>query len=66
MEHKQTILLAPPLGNSSCWRSGTSEATWTGPGPGELIRANVCFLFTDTAAQSWYPVRESFGDMRYQ
>lgn len=39
MEHKQTILLAPALSNSSCWRRDTSEATWTGPGPGELLRA---------------------------
>ncbi|XP_033356866.1 trace amine-associated receptor 9 isoform X1 [Bombus vosnesenskii] len=39
MEHKQTILLAPALSNSSCWRRDTSEGTWTGPGPGELLRA---------------------------
>lgn len=38
LEHKQTILLAPALSNSSCWRTGPI-ASWSGPGPGELIRA---------------------------
>ncbi|KYM88880.1 Trace amine-associated receptor 7a [Atta colombica] len=46
MEHKQTILLAPSLSNSSCWRSGTSDAAWTGPGPGELIRAALILLLS--------------------
>ncbi|EFN69328.1 Neuropeptide FF receptor 2 [Camponotus floridanus] len=46
MEHKQTILLAPSLSNSSCWRGGTSEAAWTGPGPGELIRATLILLLS--------------------
>ncbi|EZA49019.1 hypothetical protein X777_12828 [Ooceraea biroi] len=46
MEHKQTILLAPSLSNSSCWRSGTSEAAWTGPGPGELVRATLILLLS--------------------
>lgn len=47
MEHKQTILLAPLLSNSSCWRSGTStEAAWTGPGPGELVRATLILLIS--------------------
>ncbi|KYM95020.1 Trace amine-associated receptor 1 [Cyphomyrmex costatus] len=45
MEHKQTILLAPSLSNSSCWRSGT-DAAWTGPGPGELIRAALILLLS--------------------
>ncbi|KYN39477.1 5-hydroxytryptamine receptor 1A-alpha [Trachymyrmex septentrionalis] len=46
MEHKQTILLAPLLSNSSCWRSGTSDAAWTGPGPGELIRAALILFLS--------------------
>lgn len=46
MEHKQTILLAPALSNSSCWRRDTSEATWTGPGPGELLRATLILVLS--------------------
>ncbi|KAK2584076.1 hypothetical protein KPH14_006521 [Odynerus spinipes] len=46
MEHKQTILLAPALSNSSCWRAGTSEATWTGPGLGELLRATLILVLS--------------------
>lgn len=46
MEHKQAVLLAPSLSNSSCWRGGTSEAAWTGPGPGELIRAILILLLS--------------------
>lgn len=47
MEHyKQTILLAPALSNSSCWRPGSSEMSWTGPGPGELLRAALILLLS--------------------
>ena len=46
MEHKQTILLAPALSNSSCWRRDTSEGAWTGPGPGELLRATLILLLS--------------------
>ncbi|XP_076224236.1 trace amine-associated receptor 8b isoform X3 [Nomia melanderi] len=44
MEHKPTLMLAPALSNSSCWRRDTSEAAWTSPGPGELLRA-ILILF---------------------
>ncbi|XP_014606920.1 PREDICTED: trace amine-associated receptor 9 isoform X1 [Polistes canadensis] len=46
MEHKQTILLAPALSNSSCWRAGNSEPIWTGPGFGELLRAALILLLS--------------------
>ncbi|KAI4502359.1 hypothetical protein M0802_002271 [Mischocyttarus mexicanus] len=46
MEHKQTILLAPALSNSSCWRAGNSEAIWTGPGFGELLRAALILVLS--------------------
>ncbi|KAL2727796.1 trace amine-associated receptor 9 isoform X1 [Vespula maculifrons] len=46
MEHKQTILLAPALSNSSCWRAGNSEAIWTGPGFGELLRATLILVLS--------------------
>ncbi|KAL2726992.1 trace amine-associated receptor 9 isoform X1 [Vespula squamosa] len=46
MEHKQTILLAPALSNSSCWRTGNSEAIWTGPGFGELLRATLILVLS--------------------
>lgn len=41
MEHKPTLMLAPALSNSSCWRRDTSEAAWTAPGLGELLRATL-------------------------
>lgn len=46
MEHKQTIMFAPALSNSSCWQRDTSENSWTGPGPGQLLRASLILVLS--------------------
>ena len=46
MEHKQTIMFAPALSNSSCWQRDTPENSWTGPGPGQLIRASLILVLS--------------------
>ncbi|XP_058797528.1 trace amine-associated receptor 9-like isoform X2 [Phymastichus coffea] len=44
IDHKQHILVAPALSNSSCWRNlpgGHFEAHWQNPGVYEIVRATL-------------------------